>query len=53
MTNTEAKVQKLIRKIFKKKSKYKCKVCKDTGEYEVSAGTHSFYTQCDCKKEKK
>lgn len=29
-----------------------CNTCKDTGEYEVSAGTHSFFVDCHCKKGK-
>lgn len=27
-----------------------CSSCKDEGEYEVSAGTHSFFVECHCKK---
>ena len=30
------------------KPKQKCTSCKDIGEYEVSAGTHSFFTKCEC-----
>ena len=25
-----------------------CSSCKGEGEYEVSAGTHSFFTKCKC-----
>ncbi len=33
-----------------KQSKPKCSSCNDEGEYEVSAGTHSFFVDCHCKR---
>ena len=44
-------VENVLIKPFDYKEEDDCSSCHGEGEYEVSAGTHSFFQECHCQKE--